>query len=68
MLAYDAVAAAWQPKNIGLRPKIPTWNQVETVVFSELSAMLTGGQSPEDTMRACVSGIDLATKGGSSAV
>ena len=68
MLAYDAVKEAWKPQNIGLRPKIPTWNQVETVVYSELSAMLTGNQSPRDTMRACVSGIDNATRRGSSAV
>lgn len=68
MLAYHAVAEAWKPHNIGLRPKIPRWNQVETVVYSQLSAMLTGGQTPEETMRACVSGINRATKGGSSAV
>lgn len=32
MLAYDAVSVAWQQKNIGLRPKIATWNQVESTL------------------------------------
>ena len=30
------------PSNIGLRPKIPMWNECNTAIFTQLSRMLTG--------------------------
>jgi multiple sugar transport system substrate-binding protein len=49
MLSADAVRAAWEPDNIGLRPKSPMWNECDTSIFTELSKMIAG-QAPEETM------------------
>jgi multiple sugar transport system substrate-binding protein len=43
---YEAVSKAWEPENIGLRPKIEEWNKCDTVIFTELSKMLAGDKSP----------------------
>ncbi|GAB2674543.1 extracellular solute-binding protein [Thalassiella azotivora] len=51
MLTYDAVTTAWEEDNIGLRPKIPMWNACDTAIFTGLSKMIAGQQSPEETMR-----------------
>lgn len=67
-LTFDAVKQAWKPENIGLRPKIPQWNQCDVVICSELSSMLTAGKSPQATMRDMKKGIDQATRGADSAV
>ncbi|MFV0406744.1 MAG: ABC transporter substrate-binding protein [Propioniciclava sp.] len=47
-----AVLAAWETENIGLRPKLPQWVELNTVIFTELSKMITQDVSPEDTMNA----------------
>jgi multiple sugar transport system substrate-binding protein len=47
VLTTDAVFEAWEPDNIGLRPKIAAWNECDTVIFTELSKMLSGSQSAE---------------------
>lgn len=60
ILTYEAVSRAWRPENIGLRPKIPAWNECDTTIFSEFSKMLAGGQSPAATLAACASGMDQA--------
>ena len=41
-----------------MRPKIPQWNQVDTVVFTELSKMLAGQQSPSTAMKSAKQQID----------
>ena len=46
----DAVFEAWEPENIGLRPKIAAWNECDTTIFTQLSKMLAGQQGPEDCM------------------
>lgn len=51
MLTTSAVSAAWEPENIGLRPKIPMWNACDTAIFTELSKMVAGQSDPEATMR-----------------
>ncbi len=51
LLTYPAVSTAWQPDHIGLRPKIPAWNECDTAIYTELSKMLVAGQSPTVTMR-----------------
>ena len=60
MLTYDAVAESWKPDNIGLRPKIPAWNECDTIIFTELSRMLVSGKSPEAAMRSAKQGFDEA--------
>lgn len=60
MLTYDAVAESWKEDNIGLRPKIPAWNECDTIIFTELSRMLVSGKSPEEAMRSAKQGFDEA--------
>jgi multiple sugar transport system substrate-binding protein len=57
VLTTDAVFEAWKPQNIGLRPKIAAWNECDTVIFTELSKMIAGSQSPEQCMRNAKSGF-----------
>lgn len=64
MLTADAVRQAWQADRIGLRPKIPMWNECNTAIFTQLSRMLTGGASPEEAMRSIKSRVDrIVTRG-----
>lgn len=58
MLTTAAVQEAWQADRIGLRPKIPMWNECNTAIFTQLSRMLTGGASPEEAMRSIKSRVD----------
>lgn len=58
MLTATAVRQAWRPDKIGLRPKIPMWNECNTAIFTQLSRMLTGAGSPEETMRSIKSRVD----------
>jgi multiple sugar transport system substrate-binding protein len=58
LLAADAVREAWKLENVYMRPKIPQWNQVDTVVFTELSKMLAGQQSPGGAMTSAKQQID----------
>lgn len=51
LLTYDAVSEAWKPENIGLRPKIQSWNECDTAIYTELSRMLAGQKSPEQAMK-----------------
>ena len=60
VLTTDAVFEAWQPENIGLRPKIAAWNECDTVIFTELSKMLAGRQSAEECMRNAKDGFEGA--------
>jgi multiple sugar transport system substrate-binding protein len=62
MLAAKYALEAWKPENIGLRPKISTWNECDTVIFTEVSKMLTAGQSPENTCKAITQQIDKINK------
>ncbi|GAA5040710.1 sugar ABC transporter substrate-binding protein [Thermocatellispora tengchongensis] len=58
MLTAAAVRQAWQPDRIGLRPKIPMWNECNTAIFTQLSRMLSGAESPRETMRSIKSRVD----------
>jgi multiple sugar transport system substrate-binding protein len=60
VLTTDAVFEAWRPDNIGLRPKIAAWNECDTVIFTELSKMLSGSQSAEQCMRNAKTGFEGA--------
>ena len=68
ILTAPTMREAWAPENIGLRPKTPTWNQCDAVIYTELSKMLAGGKSPEEAMRAAKRGVDQTTKGAALAV
>jgi multiple sugar transport system substrate-binding protein len=60
ILTTDAVFEAWKPENIGLRPKIPAWNECDTTIFTQLSKLLAGQTSPEGAMRAAADGMHAA--------
>jgi multiple sugar transport system substrate-binding protein len=51
LLTYDAVSKAWKPENIGLRPKIQSWNECDTAIYTEVSKMLADQKSPEEAMK-----------------
>lgn len=61
MLTANAVLDAWKPENIGLRPKIPMWNEVDTIIYTEVSKMLAGQNSPKQAMQRAKAQIDAAT-------
>jgi multiple sugar transport system substrate-binding protein len=48
----ETVLKAWQPENIGLRPKVAQWVELDTIIFTELSKMLTRNVDPAATMAA----------------
>jgi multiple sugar transport system substrate-binding protein len=58
MLTGPAVRTAWEPENIGLRPKIPMWNACDTAIFTGLSKMIAGQQNPASTMQDITERID----------
>lgn len=62
ILTYYAVMKAWKPQNIGLRPKTPSWNECDSVIYSNLSSMLAGGQAPADCLQSIESGMKRAIK------
>jgi multiple sugar transport system substrate-binding protein len=68
IVTAPAVLKAWEPQNIGLRPKIPSWNQCDTVIYTQVSQMLTAGKSPEDAMHDAKTEIHQAVKGVPSAI
>lgn len=45
-----AVLNAWKPENIGLRPKVRQWVEIDTIIFTELSKMLTQNGDPAATV------------------
>ncbi|TDO89884.1 ABC transporter substrate-binding protein [Enemella evansiae] len=47
-----AVQKAWQSDYIGLRPKVSQWVQLDTIIFTELSKMLTADGDPGATIKA----------------
>jgi multiple sugar transport system substrate-binding protein len=62
-LASSLLAAqeAWKEENSYFRPKIPMWAQVDTIVYTELSKMLAGRQTPEETMKEIAKQSDKLT-------
>uniref|UniRef100_UPI000DF7A97E extracellular solute-binding protein n=1 Tax=Desertihabitans aurantiacus TaxID=2282477 RepID=UPI000DF7A97E len=58
MLTGPTMEVAWRDDVIGLRPKIPMWNECDTAVFTELSKMLAGQQQPAATMDGLARRID----------
>ncbi|MCA9880466.1 MAG: extracellular solute-binding protein, partial [Thermomicrobiales bacterium] len=57
------VLEAWQPENIGLaQGKLTTWIQVDEVIFSNLSMMLTGNITPEEAMAKATAEINAINK------
>lgn len=58
MLTGPAVREAWRSENIGLRPKIPMWNECDTAIYTQLSRMLAGEVTPEEAMRETATRFD----------
>lgn len=46
------VEDAWQAENIGLRPHIPQWPELNQILYTELSRMVNDEISPEEAMQA----------------
>ncbi|HEX7058101.1 MAG TPA: extracellular solute-binding protein [Bacilli bacterium] len=49
--SLSAVQEAWKEGNVYMRPKIPMWPQVDTIVYTELSKMLAGRETPAEAMK-----------------
>lgn len=64
ILTAPTMRTAWSAENIGLRPKIPMWNECETTIYTQLSRMLAGELTPEQTMRESAERIDRITERG----
>ena len=62
ILAAEAVSEAWKPENIGLRPKVATWNQLDTILFTQVSRMLAGELKPHEAMRTSAEKFDVVNK------
>ncbi|MGO1537943.1 MAG: extracellular solute-binding protein [Leucobacter sp.] len=45
-----AVLESWEADNIGLRPKVPEWIELNTIIFTELSKMVTQDGDPAATV------------------
>ena len=58
ILTYNAVSKAWEPENIGLRPKIEEWNECDTVIFTERLKLLAGAKSPGQPGKEVKKGFD----------
>lgn len=57
----ETMMTAWDHDHIGLRPKIPEWPHVGTVIYTELSHMLAGQLTPEQTMLKIKKKVDQVT-------
>jgi multiple sugar transport system substrate-binding protein len=66
ILTADAVFEAWEPENIGLRPKIAAWNECDTTIFTQLSKMLAGQQDPDKCMANTKQGMEQAMENADS--
>jgi multiple sugar transport system substrate-binding protein len=51
VLTAPTMREVWRPEMMGLRPKIPMWNECDTAIFTALSEMLAGDVDPEGAMR-----------------
>jgi multiple sugar transport system substrate-binding protein len=58
LLSTAAALKAWEPQNVYMRPKTPMWPQFDSIIYSELSKMVTGKQTPTTTMNAIANKID----------
>jgi len=52
------ILEGWDLNNIGQRPHHPDWLQLEEVIYSEGSSMVSGDSSAEETMQACADGFN----------
>ena len=62
LIAMKATLQAWKPENVGFRPKVATWLKLDSIIFTELSKMLAGQQSPSTAMHNAAKQFD-ATNG-----
>ncbi|RZU62832.1 extracellular solute-binding protein [Zhihengliuella halotolerans] len=58
MLTAETMSVAWEDEKIGLRPKIPMWNECDTALFTEVSRMLAGQKDPRQAMSDAKNRID----------
>ncbi|WP_254546908.1 extracellular solute-binding protein [Halomarina pelagica] len=50
------VQQAWKAENVGLRPHIPQWPELDKILYTEVSKMVNGDTSPTKAMEAIDSG------------
>ena len=62
IVTAPAVMEAWKEENIGLRPKLSQWVQLDTIIFTELSKMLTNNGDPAATLKAISDQMEQAMK------
>jgi multiple sugar transport system substrate-binding protein len=58
LLPMPATLEAWKIENVYMRPKVPQWLQVDTVVYTHLSNMLAGTEAPAAAMTNACKEID----------
>ena len=58
LISTNAALKAWEAQNVYNRPKTPMWPQFDSIIYSELSKMIAGQQSPEETMNIIASKCD----------
>ena len=61
LLSVPAVLNAWETENVFMRPKIPQWPQVDTIIYTNLSKMLAGDMSPEEAVNTIKQKTDQLT-------
>ncbi|HUX51891.1 MAG TPA: extracellular solute-binding protein [Spirochaetia bacterium] len=61
LLPMAATLEAWKADNVYMRPKIPQWPQIDTIVYTGLSEMLAGTLSPENAMKSIANKSDKLT-------
>jgi multiple sugar transport system substrate-binding protein len=64
ILTAPVMREVWSPQNIGMRPKIPMWNECDTAIYTQLSRMLVGDASPTEAMREASKRFDRITARG----
>lgn len=62
IVTAPAVMEAWKEENIGLRPKLSQWVQLDTIIFTELSKMLTNDGDPATTLKSISDQMEQAMK------
>ena len=60
LLTYDAVSEAWRPEEHRAQTQDPTWNECDTVIYTEVSKMLAGQKTPEQAMKTAKKDFDEA--------
>ncbi|RBI64466.1 sugar ABC transporter substrate-binding protein [halophilic archaeon] len=53
---------AWKKQNVGLRPHLAQWPELDKILYTQVSKMVNGNKSPKKTMKAIDSGWSRTLK------